>query len=156
MPKSDARFLLDAMLGKLARYLRMCGYDTAYALDRGIEDDDRLRDIARAEDRILVTRDQALAARTENALLLESRDIEDQLREIRAAGYELSLDEPARCSACNGPVERVPGDRTTPEYAPDPSAQAVWQCPECGRYFWKGSHWEDVESRLAALGETEA
>jgi uncharacterized protein with PIN domain len=58
------RVLCDAMLGKLARYLRMCGYDTAYALDRGIEADAAIGELARREGRTLLTRDADLAART--------------------------------------------------------------------------------------------
>lgn len=58
-------FLCDVMLGSLVSYLRMCGYDAAYALDRGVEADDRLLDIARAEDRTLLTRDRRLAARAQ-------------------------------------------------------------------------------------------
>lgn len=69
------KFLLDVMCGKLAVYLRMCDYDTAYALDRGLEDDDHLRDLARREERVLLTRDRDLAARAERSLLLTSHDV---------------------------------------------------------------------------------
>ena len=142
------------MLGKLATYLRMCGYDAAYALDRGVEDDDRLRDLAAAEDRRLLTRDADLAARTPNALLIESLGIEDQLRELLAAGYDLApAAEPGRCGACNGPLERVDPGEQTPPYAPDPDqgAETVWRCTACGQHFWKGSHWRDVVERLRSL-----
>ena len=52
------------MCGKLATYLRMCGHDTAYALDRGVEDDDALLAIAEAEGRTPVTRDREVAGPT--------------------------------------------------------------------------------------------
>jgi uncharacterized protein with PIN domain len=147
-----ARFLLDAMLGKLATYLRMCGHDAAYALDRGVEADDRLRDTAGEEDRTLLTRDADLAARTDGAMLLAEREVVDQLRELRAHGVDLTLDErPSRCGACNGPVERVAGDDPTPGYAPDPVETPVWRCRACGQHFWKGSHWADVRDRLARV-----
>jgi uncharacterized protein with PIN domain len=143
------RFLVDAMCGKLATYLRMCGHDTAYALDRSVEADDRLLDLAREEGRTLVTRDRQLAARTGDAFLVDSKDVREQLRELAEAGVDLSLaDEPARCGQCNAPLERVEGDATTPEYAPDPATEAVWRCPDCGQHFWKGSHWEDVRETL--------
>lgn len=162
------RVLVDAMCGKLVTYLRMCGYDAAYALDRGVESDDRVLSLAAAEDRILFTRDGELAARAADALLLTERDVLDQLREVAAAGYPVGLAaEPRRCGACNGPVERVgatgidvdPGDR--PGYVPDdvgaPSAtesaadvgsRPAWRCRDCGRWFWKGSHWESVADRI--------
>lgn len=146
------RFLLDAMLGSLATYLRMCGYDAAYALDRGIENDDRLQEVAHGEDRRLLTRDVDLAARTPGGLLVESRTIEGQLRELSAAGYDLSLaSKPTRCGSCNGRLRQVGEDEDTPEHAPDPGEQSVWRCDRCGQHFWRGSHWADVEKRLGSL-----
>jgi uncharacterized protein with PIN domain len=144
------RFLLDAMLGKLATYLRMCGHDAAYALDRGTEADDDLLALAREEDRRLLTRDADLAARAGDALLIESPDVEGQLRELRTAGVPLSLGGPERCSRCNGRVERVESGET-PGYAPDPGEERVWRCGECGQCYWKGSHWDDVAERLDAV-----
>ena len=168
------RVLLDVMCGTLATYLRMCGYDAAYALDRGIEADDRILSIATAEDRTLITRDRQLAARDDGALLLTERDVLDQLREVAEAGLPVELAaEPTRCGACNGLVERVgpagadvgPDDR--PEYVPDdvgasPAAdpstggldadpRPAWRCRDCGRWFWKGSHWASVAERLDAV-----
>ncbi|MFB6227259.1 MAG: Mut7-C RNAse domain-containing protein [Halobacteriales archaeon] len=162
------RFLLDVMLGKLATYLRMCGHDAAYALDRGgandagngdetgndgggggggIEDDDALLALVRGEGRRLVTRDADLAGRANDAILLSAMDIDGQLRELHAAGVDLSLDRPERCSRCNGRVDRVESGKT-PEYAPDVDARRVWRCRACGQHYWKGSHWEDVRERL--------
>jgi uncharacterized protein with PIN domain len=146
-----ARLLLDAMCGKLATYLRMCGHDAAYALDRDVEADDALRAWARREDRLLVTRDRDLAAAAEAALLVTARDVEGQLRELSAAGVDLSLSTPARCGACNGVLERLPEDAATPDHAPAADEEAVWRCPDCGQHFWRGSHWDDVAGTLAAL-----
>lgn len=143
-------YLLDAMCGKLAVSLRMCGHDAAYALDREIENDDRLRERARREGRTLVTRDVELAARTDPSILLTSRDVCEQLHELAVAGVDLRLaDEPTRCGRCNGTLEAIEKDATTPEYAPDPSKRPVWRCTECGQYFWRGSHWERVAETFA-------
>jgi uncharacterized protein with PIN domain len=143
------RVLCDAMLGKLARYLRMCGHDTAYALDRGVEADDAVRALARRENRRLVTRDAELAARTEDAVALSVRDIESQLQELAEAGVSLSLPEtPSRCGRCNGELDPVASVASTPDDAPDPGETNVWRCERCGGYFWKGSHWDDVAGRL--------
>ena len=151
-PGGDAetgRFLADVMLGKLATYLRMCGYDTVYAGERGIEADDRLRDLAREESRTLLTRDVELATRTEHALLVESLAVDDQLEELREAGVRPALEEhPSRCGRCNGRLERVPSDAETPAYAPDPDDVDCWRCRACGQYFWKGSHWDRVSETL--------
>ena len=148
------RFLLDAMLGKLVTYLRMCGHDAAYTLDDGIEAEDAVLARSHESDRTLVTRNRGLADRADEALLIRSRDVEDQLRELHAAGIDLSLAaEPTRCGVCNGPVERVGADEPTPEYAPNPADVGVWRCLDCGQHFWKGSHWDDVAETLSAVSD---
>jgi len=143
------RFLVDAMCGRLARYLRMCGYDAAYVLDRGAEDDEAVLAWAAEEGRRVVTRDAALAARASDAILLDSTAIEGQLAELRTVGVDLRLTRPERCGRCNGVLERVADDDSTPAYAPDPAADPVWRCVDCGQHFWRGSHWDDVAARLA-------
>jgi uncharacterized protein with PIN domain len=140
------------MCGKLASYLRMAGYDTAYALDREVEDDDRLRVIAREEGRSLLTRDVELAERTDGALLLRAREPRDQLRELAAAGLALGLAErPGRCGRCNGVLERVPATGSTPAYAPATDEVQQWRCRACEQVFWKGSHWDRVAETFAGL-----
>jgi uncharacterized protein with PIN domain len=137
------------MLGKLARYLRMCGHDTAYALDRGVERDDAVRALARREGRRLLTRDADLATQTAESILLTEREIAAQLHELAEAGVSLSLPEtPARCGRCNGGLDPVAPAASTPDDVPDPGETNVWRCERCGGYFWKGSHWDDVARRL--------
>lgn len=148
---SDERLLLDTMLGKLTTYLRMCGYDAAYAPERGIEADDAILNLGRSEDRRVVTRDAPLAARADDPILVFGREIEEQLREVRAAGLTLELAEPGRCSRCNGELETVKPVEDLPDDVPNPDEQTVWQCRACGQYFWKGSHWDDVAARLATV-----
>ncbi|SEO41958.1 hypothetical protein SAMN04487948_102337 [Halogranum amylolyticum] len=150
------RLLLDVMLGKLATYLRMCGYDAAYALDRGVEDDDAVLDLAASESRVLLTRDRQLASRATESVLLAERDVEDQLRELHSGGFTLSLENgPKFCGRCNGRVDpvgdtgAVDADEPPPDYVP--ADTPLWQCRECGQYFWRGSHWDDVEARLNEL-----
>lgn len=137
------------MCGGLRSYLRMCGHDTAYALDRGVEADDRVLAIAREEGRTLVTRDRDLGQRAPTSVVLDSRAVEDQLREVRAAGVSLDLERaPTRCGRCNGSLERADGGH--PGYVPD-DADPVWRCTDCDQRFWKGSHWADVRETLADL-----
>ncbi|WP_293032359.1 Mut7-C RNAse domain-containing protein [Natronococcus sp.] len=144
--------LLDVMCGGLPAYLRMCGHDTAYAGDRGIEADDALLALAEDEGRTLITRDVQLASRAEESILLESRDVEAQLAELAAAGLELTLEEEPRfCGRCNGSLEVVESGLSTPEYAPDPAETAVWICADCGQFFWRGSHWKRVERTLEGV-----
>lgn len=148
---TDTALLLDVMLGKLATYLRMCGYDTAYALDHGLEADRRLRKLAHEEERVLLTRDVDLGEKTDGALVLRGREVETQLTELLDAGFVLSVDEPVRCSVCNGRLREVAEDERTPSFAPSPAERSVWHCRECGQPFWRGSHWDDVETTLESL-----
>ncbi|WP_336022028.1 Mut7-C RNAse domain-containing protein [Halobellus salinisoli] len=162
------RLLVDAMCGKLATYLRMCGYDAAYVLDpedgAGTErtsesasttespSDADIAAWAERSGRTLVTRDVDLAARVDDAVLLTSRDVVEQLDALYEAGFDLSLaDPPRRCGACNGELGRVDADESLSSGMPDPAETACWRCRDCGQVFWKGSHWDDVRATLAGV-----
>lgn len=146
------RLLVDAMCGRVVPYLRMCGHDAAFAGDRGLEADEDALDVATAEGRTVVTRDVALADRSPASILLDSRDVTDQLAELAAADVDLKLNaEPTRCGTCNGPLARVDRTASTPEYAPDPADEPCWRCRDCGQYFWRGGHWDRVRETLASL-----
>lgn len=150
---TSERLLLDVMLGKLVTYLRMCGYDVVAAHELGLEADEEIRELARGEGRTLLTRDEELAGRTAGAILLESREIADQLAELSAAGFRLTLPEqPQRCSVCNGRVQAIDTSEH-PEHAPDDEKE-VWQCLDCRQHFWKGSHWDQVSETLTAARES--
>ena len=142
------KLLLDAMVGRLRTYLRICGHDTLYALDEGLESDGAIRNRAEGDGRTLVTRDRELAARTEDAILLESKEIEEQLAELAAAGIALEpTDEPEYCGVCNGTLEALPDDEQPVEEVPD-DQERIWYCLDCGQQFWKGSHWERIGETL--------
>jgi len=142
-----AQFLVDAMLGTLATYLRMCGHDAAFVLDDSVEADEEIRRWARADGRTLLTSDRSLADRTDETILVEGREIETQLAELAAAGVALSLAEtPARCGACNAELKGVGPGEGTPGYAPDPTEVAVWRCRACGQHFWRDDVAETIEA----------
>lgn len=158
-----ARLLIDTMCGGLPAYLRLCGHDTAYAPDRDVVDDEALLDLARAEDRTIVTRDRELARRASDACLLTARETDAQLAELAAGGIDLRPEEtPIRCGRCNGPLDRVEcvdPDRV-PDYVPDaltasdenaPGERSLWRCGSCGQYFWKGSHWDRMCRTLESV-----
>lgn len=143
-----ARLLVDAMCGRLARYLRFCGHDAAFAPDRGVEADDAIEALAREEGRTVVTRDRSIGGDDLDVVLLEATDIDGQLREIAAAGIALEPSErPVRCGRCNGRLRPSGPTADPPEYVPD-EAEALARCGRCGSYFWRGSHWDRVATRL--------
>lgn len=147
-------FLLDAMVGRLRTYLRICGHDTLYALDEELESDSAIRERAASEGRTLITRDQELAAQADDAVLLESKELESQLAELLAAGISLEpTEEPEYCGVCNGPLEELSEDEPRVEEAPDDQEQ-IWRCERCGQQFWKGSHWERIEETLAQVSRS--
>jgi len=141
------RLLADAMLGSLATVCRMCGHDTAYCLDRGVEADDDVLALAEREDRVLLTRDRQLAARATESVLVESKDVDEQVRELAAAGVDLSLSAGERCGSCNGELRELGDGEERDEYVPG-DVGSVWECRDCGQQFYRGSHWRDVENRL--------
>jgi uncharacterized protein with PIN domain len=139
--------LADAMLGDLARVLRMCGHDTAYCLDKGVEADDAVLALAESEDRTLLTRDRELAARVTDSVLLDAKDTDEQLRELAAAGVPLELTAGARCGACNGDLRELGERDSRAAYVAD-DADPVWVCRDCGQQFYRGGHWSDLRDRL--------
>jgi hypothetical protein len=148
-PVTAPKFVADHMLGSLARWLRMMGYDTVY--DKGL-DDKQLAELARSENRSLLTRDKELA-KEPGALLLEQDDLDSQLK---AAGAKFGLkhnEDMIRCSTCNGDLLQLPKEEAkavVPEGA-FAGNDRFWKCSKCGKVFWKGSHWLGIMDRLKKL-----
>ena len=146
------RFLADAMLGRLARWLRILGYDAEYFPG---EDDDLLRQ-ARREGRVLLTRDTRLLQRRPLPphLFIESDHVMEQLRQVVAALRLNPAVPPARrCSCCNAVLEsrdkaQVVG--LVPEFVWS-HHQAFWACPRCQRIYWAGSHRRRMQKAIKAL-----
>ncbi|MBS1263117.1 MAG: hypothetical protein MAG715_00286 [Methanonatronarchaeales archaeon] len=143
------RLLVDDMLGSLARWLRIAGHDVLYGGDVEGGDDALLRR-SREEGRVLVTRDVELASRSGDSVLLGTRDLDEQLSKVAdALGLEL---EPVmeRCTLCNS--ELVPAESVDEDYVPE-DAEDLMVCSSCGRYYWRGSHWERIRERLGRIRE---
>ena len=143
------RLLADEMLGRLTRQLRMIGCDTRYA--HGWTDDEIVA-CARSEHRVLLTRDRALARRTPGSVLLTRTSLPDQIREVRRAIPDLTLEVSFdRCTLCNGRLEPELADAVPPEPAGGaeaPRDRPIYRCVECGHRYGEGSHTADVRRRL--------
>lgn len=153
--EASVRFIADDMLGKLAKWLRILGFDTAYS---PVIPDDELSAMARAESRVLLTRDTKLLARWAGGPCLFIRH-DAPSRQLSQVLRELHLDPRrrlfSRCLICNRPV--VPVDREevrgrVPQYTFD-TQQAFSQCPQCRRIFWAGTHHQRATQWLAHLEE---
>jgi len=147
-PLREVRFVLDGHLGRLARYLRMAGFDVAYAPDLA---DDVLADIAARERRILLTRDQELLKRraVTHGYYVRSVEPRRQLVEVLRRFDLARLIAPfTRCVACNGRLQRATPEQARPAPVRRRDARAaVWICTGCDRLYWHGSHVEAM-SRL--------
>jgi uncharacterized protein with PIN domain len=136
------------MLGRLARWLRASGYDTVYA--PGVDDAELLRQ-ARAQGRVLLTADRALAQRRgAQTLLIEAQDLAGQLRRVGEALGPPPGARFSRCVVCNG--ELVPVDKPAVRAQVPPYVFATQdkflRCPNCGRIFWPGTHVERMKRLL--------
>lgn len=150
------RLLADAMLGRLARWLRILGYDTLY--DSRWPDNELVR-LSRAEDRVLLTRDTALARRRGVRTLLVTADrVESQLVQVVS---ELGLSVRAafmRCPVCNEVLEEVPRSWAWGYVPPYTfcTQREFRLCPNCDRFYWRGTHWEQMWKAMAGLRKEEA
>lgn len=148
--------MADAMLGRLARWLRILGYDTAY--EKAITDEALLERVIR-EDRWLLTRDRRLALRKllrGRHTLIVSDDVERQLHQLhRDLKIDLDVDHQRgyRCADCNVVLSSIPHADAAPLVPPFVAQQyqAFLQCPHCRRVFWPGTHWQDLGRRLTAI-----
>lgn len=147
------RFLCDAMLGSLARWLRFFGFDSIF-LEPGPEDR-VLAEQARAEGRWLLTRDRELASAGPRTMLVRADNLEDQLVEVFGR-LDLRPDatlENARCSECNGELVDVTRE-VVAEVAPPyvlATAPRFRRCTGCRRVYWPGSHGDRILERMEAV-----
>ncbi len=148
------RFIADAMLGRLARWLRILGYDTAY---EKVITDESLIERTIQEDRWLLTRDRRLTERKVirgRCTLITHDDLEGQLRQLHQdLELDLNCGRDYRCADCNVALISIPHDEAAPLVPPVVARQyqEFLQCAHCRRVFWQGSHWEDLNARLAAV-----
>ena len=144
------------MLGRLAKWLRLLGYDTLYFTD--IEDSLLLR-IARDEHRVLLTRDTAIVkvrGLGQHLLLTENDSFAQLEKVIHSFGLMRTEELPplhSRCTVCNG----MPADITkeqakgnVPEYV-FKTTSSFRRCTECNRIYWKGTHTDRIEKKLSEL-----
>lgn len=137
-------FVADGHLGRLARYLRLLGFDTWYQPQA---DDAALSLRSAEEGRILLTRDRGLLKRSEvqRGYCVRSTDAERQVREV-AERFHLERDARpfSRCLRCNRELEALPAAAARSRVPPRVAGRFTqfWACSGCGRVYWRGSHYE--------------
>jgi uncharacterized protein with PIN domain len=141
------RFILDVHLGKLARSLRMLGFDILYETDF---EDRQIAEIAEKEQRIVLTRDLPLLKRKNitHGYWLRSQQPEEQLKEVIIQYNLLTQINPfVRCINCNGSIHPVAKEAILEQLEPNTEAyfHEFYQCSNCLRVYWKGTHYEKME-----------
>jgi len=152
-PVDRPRFLCDAMLGSLARWLRFFGYDALFP-EPGPEDR-LLARRAKEEGRWLLTRDCELAAAGPRSMMVRAPALEDQLVEVfgRLGLRPVATLENARCGECNGVLEDVTRAEVAEAVPPHVLATAprFRRCGGCGRVYWPGSHSGGILERMETI-----
>jgi uncharacterized protein len=146
-----AKFAVDRMLARLARWLRVLGADTIF--DENVGGAAMLK-VARAQGRIMVTRDKRLRTASE-VLFLDSNHFREQLREIFAHhSIDVSQSVFSRCSRCN--VLLIEVDRETVRARVPPfvyaSNENFSECPACAQIYWHGTHRKRILDEVRSLG----
>jgi len=153
--ESDSKmpaFIADCHLGKLAKYLRLMGFDTLYFPQIA---DSNLIDMAKEEGRIILTRDKALSERKDApVLLLEPMESKAQLQSL-VSHFGLQ-DHPApfsRCIVCNTPLQMIEKEKVL-ERVPEKIGRRFnhfEHCSTCDRIYWHGDHYHRMQRFLESL-----
>ena len=149
------RFIADAMLGGLARWLRILGLDVAY--DPAL-DDAALVEHSVREQRVILTRDRRLVQRRRARChhLVVAEEVDEQVLEVLAS-FAVTVDPSAllsRCTRCNARLESLDPDdarERVPAYVARTQSR-FRECPQCGRVYWRATHVERMRRRLEGLG----
>lgn len=148
------RFFADSMLGKLAKWLRILGCDTAF--DPTIPDEE-IADRALREGRVILTRDTLLIRRRsvrENHFFVRGDSCRDQLRQVVA---RFAIDPAAglftRCVRCNEPLKKIGRQNAAGKVPPYvfETQESFRACARCGRIYWKATHREKMEKHLGRM-----
>jgi len=151
MPDSPPRFVVDGMVVRLGKYLRCLGYDAEWERGTGTR---ALARRARAEERVLLTRNTRLGTEIEPPprwLALASEDPVEQLREVeRAFGLALEAHLFTRCIRCNVELRDALPEEVGVRVCAAVRARhrLFFTCPACGTVFWRGSHVENTCRKL--------
>lgn len=153
------KLLCDHMLGSLAKWLRIFGFDTVYP-DTTTNDDCVLQ-IAHREKRLLLSRDKELLIRAKKThipvLEIHTTNLTEQLQQVLK---EIPIEEKkilSRCTVCNTPLLSVKKEGIK-EKIPEKVFQTrnvFWVCPACSKYYWMGTHYENMREKINNLVQKE-
>ena len=151
--KRSIRFVADSMLGVLARYLRVMGYDTLY---KSYYSDEILSELVE-EGRILLTRKRATYRKYGNSIFIDNDLVRDQLNSVdNAVGLVKDRDKWfKRCLVCNSSLfdaKKEAAKDIVPDYVFLKYSEKILFCPSCKKYYWPGTHRQRMLERLKDWG----
>ena len=151
--RESPRFVADVMLGRLAKWLRLAGFDVLYS--NRFSDNELVR-ISKDEGRVLLSRDTRLLVRSavRSFIFLESQDLQEQIRQVFKTLNVTTLPSPlTRCLSCNESLQEASRENVrliVPEYVYN-TQEHFKSCPACGKVFWAGTHRTAVIRTLEQL-----
>jgi uncharacterized protein with PIN domain len=153
LQKMVEKFLLTKEVGRLARWLRILGYDAVYFKE---DNTSRALLLALREDRIIITRNKVFFDKVSlKSVYLKEERIQDQLKKV-IKELNIEVDEDSmftRCVVCNRQLSEIEKGRIkdrVPEYV-FKTQDEFMECPECRRVYWPGSHWGNIRRYVKEL-----
>ncbi len=152
-PLRNQKFILDVHLGTLARYLRMCGFDSLYRNDYN---DEEIVKTSLLEKRTILTRDTGILKRSEvtHGCYVRSSDPRKQIIEIvERSQLRDSVREFSRCLECNSVLEKVPKEEILTRIPPKVknNFDEFFFCRRCEKVYWKGSHYQKMKKIIEEI-----
>ena len=152
-PSGERKFIADVHLGRLAKYLRLCGFDTLYGMSLT---DRAIINLSLAEDRIILSRDKELLQNRHviQSFRIMSAEPVEQLKEVlNRFDLRNNLHPFTRCTICNGEVAGVVKEEI--DKALQPKTRNYYdefkKCTSCGKIYWEGSHYERMKEFVNSL-----
>jgi uncharacterized protein len=152
-PLRDLKFICDVHLGKLAKYLRLCGFDVSYKIRC---DDDELISTSISEKRVILTRDKELLKNKQvtHGYWIRSQHPDEQLKEvIQRFDLKYQIRPFTRCLKCNGNLINVSREDVSSRLLPRTRLyyNEFKKCPECDHIYWEGSHYERMKKNIDCI-----
>ncbi len=157
--RKEMTFFVDAMLGNIAKKLRLLGYDSKYFSDI---DDEQLIDTAKKEDRIIISKDENLIKKAKKlgmkpVFIMKNNEMDQFLEIISQLNLNISQinGDTARCPKCNSDTESVDKEsikETIPQMIYQINLK-FWKCSACDQIYWEGTHIKNLQKFLDKINE---
>ena len=156
-PLRNPKFIADVHLGKLARYLRMVGFDVLY---KNNFDDDEIVKISLEEKRAILTKGRGILKRNDvtHGYWVRSSKVKAQVVEIiKRFDLKKLIEEFTRCIECNSMLESISKKEILNELSPkvSESQKSFSVCPSCKKLYWKGTHYQRMLSFIKTIKKVE-